>query len=62
MTDIVDKILNKSWYENGYKENDKECDHKFDIDSCNEEGLAVCSECGTGFDEIRQSWYSCKKQ
>ena len=55
MTDIVDRILSKSWYENGYKENDKECDHKFNIDSCNEEGLAVCSECGTGFDEIRES-------
>jgi|TARA_R110000751_G_scaffold45005_2_gene102510 hypothetical protein len=55
MTDIIDKILNMSMYENGYKEINQKCDHKFDIDSCNEEGLAVCSECGTSFDEIRQS-------
>ena len=50
MSDIVDKILNRSWYENSYS---KECDHKFDISCCDEEGLAVCSECGIGFNELR---------
>jgi|TARA_R110002096_G_scaffold252587_1_gene445482 hypothetical protein len=55
MSDIVDRILNQSWYENGYNENNKECDHKFDINSCNEEGLAVCSECGINFDQIRKN-------
>jgi len=50
MSDIVSKILNQSYYENNY---DKECFHQFDISSCNEEGLAVCSECGLNFNELR---------
>ena len=50
MSDIVSKIVNMSWYENKYSE---KCDHKFDISCCNEEGLAVCSECGVGFNELR---------
>ncbi|MHA1462646.1 MAG: hypothetical protein ACTSQ0_06230 [Candidatus Heimdallarchaeota archaeon] len=50
MSDIISKIVNQSWYENNFSE---KCYHKFDIDSCNEEGLAVCSECGIDFDELR---------
>ena len=48
--DIISHMLNVSYWENGLKD---ECHHKFSIESCNEEGLAVCSECGIGFDELR---------
>ena len=58
MPDIVDKILNRSWHENNWLDQFdlsplKKCEHKFDISCCNEEGLAVCSECGIGFNELR---------
>ena len=49
MSDFISKMLNKAYYENNY---DK-CEHKFDIENCTEEGLAVCSECGRDFNELR---------
>ena len=50
MSDYISKMLNMAFWENQYS---KKCDHKFDITSCNEEGLACCSECGIGFNELR---------
>jgi len=50
MSDYIDKMLNMAFWENKYSE---KCNHKFSIECCNEEGLAVCSECGVGFNELR---------
>ena len=50
MSDFISRMLEKAWYENNYN---KECIHQFNISSCNEEGLAVCSECGVNFNELR---------
>ena len=49
--DIIDHMLNVSNYENSLKD---KCHHKFSIESCNEEGNAVCSECGVEFNELRK--------
>ena len=43
----------KQYCEECSKINSEICDHKFDINSCNEDGSACCSECGKGFNELR---------
>ena len=50
MSDFISNMLNKSWYENNYSQ---KCQHKFDLENCTESGIAVCSECGKDYNELR---------
>ena len=49
MSDFISKMLDKAYYENSYNK----CEHKFDLENCTESGIAVCSDCGKNFNELR---------